>query len=337
MRFHPNSFDRSRRPRGLRAFALVICVVVTATSAALASPSNRSPGWTTRAPMPTASGGLASTVAGGRIYALGGFNTGFAKALNTAQAYNPKTNRWHAVAPMPTARGNQGAATVDGQIYAIGGYDSNGNALATVESYDPATRSWRTRAPLPVATGGLAAAAHDGRIYAVGGFDQAGPALANLEIYDPTSNHWRSGAPMPTARGLLSVTWSHGRLYAIGGRDTNGKFLDAVYAYDPRTNKWQARARIPIPRSLPAVATLGDGQIVAAGGATTGKPPVSLSDVELYTPSSNTWQRLKRLPKPRAALTGAVYSGKVFLAIGGFVGGKDQASSLVESLVVHNR
>jgi N-acetylneuraminic acid mutarotase len=142
---------------------------------------------------------------------------------------------------------------------------------------------------------------------------------------------------MPTARGLLSVTWSDGRLYAIGGRDTSGKFLDAVEAYDPRINKWQSRARIPVPRSLPAVATLADGRIVAAGGATTGKPPLALSDVEVYKPSSNSWQRLKPLPMPRAALTGAMYRGDVFLAIGGFVGGKDRASRLVESLVVRER
>jgi N-acetylneuraminic acid mutarotase len=318
------------RPRTI--LALVSAVVVTATSAALASSIDRS--WTRRAPMPTPSGGLASAVENGRIYALGGFTSGFAQALNTVQAYNPKTNRWHAVAPMPTARGNQGAAAVDGQIYSIGGYDSKGNALATVESYDPATRSWHTRAPSPVATGGLAAAAHDGRIYAVGGFNQAGPAIANLEIYDPAKNRWHNGASMPTARGLLSVTWSDGLLYAIGGRDSNGKFLATVEAYNPRTNKWRVRAPIPIPRSLPAVGTLSDGRIVAAGGATTGKPPVSLSDVELYTPASNSWARLTHLPQPRAALTGAVYGGDVFLVIGGFVAPNDEASSLVEALVV---
>lgn len=317
--------------------ALITLAAVGATGAAALASGPTATRWTRRAPLKTPSSGLATTVDGGQVYALGGFTTGFAQALNTAQVYNPKRNRWRAIAPMPTARGNFGAASVGGLVYAIGGYDSAGNALAAVESYDPATGRWRTRAPLPTADGGLAAVAGGGRIYAVGGFSQAGPTVANLEIYNPKTNRWRSGARMPTARGLLSVTWSNGRLYAIGGHSNNGGFLAATEAYDPRTNKWNRRAAIPIPRSLPAVGTLGDGRIIAAAGATTGKPPVRLSDVEIYTPSSNSWKRLKRLPQPRAALAGAVYGGNVFLAIGGLAGASGQASNLVQALVVPER
>ncbi len=192
----------------------------------------------------------------------------------------------------------------------------------------------RARAPLPVATGALAAVAHDGRIYAVGGFNQAGRALASLWIYHPRTNKWTTGAPMPTARGLESISWSDDRLYAIGGRSSNFTALRAVEAYNPHTNQWQRRAPIPIPRSLAAMGTLADGRIVAAGGSANGKPPMSLSDVEVYTPLTNSWKRFTRLPEPRSALAGAVIGGNVFLAIGGFVAPHDQASALVQSAVV---
>lgn len=71
--------------------------------------------------------------------------------------------------------------------------------------------------------------------------------------------------------------------------------------------------------------TLADERIVAAGGSANGKPPVSLSDVEVYTPSTNSWKRFTHLPEPRSALAGAVIGGDVFLAIGGFVAPHDQA------------
>jgi hypothetical protein len=63
----------------------------------------------------------------------------------------------------------------------------------------------------------------------------------------------------------------------------------------------------------PAVATLGDGQIIAAGGGTTTHQP--LSDVELRTPSANTWQRLTPvLQAPSGRPTGAVLRGVLRVA-----------------------
>jgi N-acetylneuraminic acid mutarotase len=314
---------------------LVIGGLAAVTAIALATQSSGLR-WHTRARLRTASGGLASAVADGRIYAVGGFTSG-GTALDTLQVYDPTRNRWRQLAPMPTARGNEGAASVDGRVYAIGGYDTNGNALARVESYNPATRHWHVDASLPFANGGLAAAAGDDRIYAVGGFNQAGPAVANLEIYNPDTNRWQRGAPMRIARGLLVATWSKGRLYAIGGVGNQGNRLGTVESYDPRTNKWHTRAPLPIPRTLPAVATLDDGRILVAGGAAKGKPPVLLTDVELYTPSTDSWQRLTSLPQARGGLTGAVVDGDHFYAIGGFAGAKAAASKLVEEIAIRAR
>jgi Kelch motif len=152
--------------------------------------------------------------------------------------------------------------------------------------------------------GGIAAAGYRGLSYAVGGYDQDGNVLANLEIYNPRTNTWTAGPPMPTARGLLRATFADGRLYAVSGFDSTatGPF-DTVEGYDPTTDQWTTEAPIPIPRAEPALATLTDGQIVAAGGCcvpgTTDNGPqgsVFLSDAELYRPWNNTWHQLPPAP-----------------------------------------
>jgi N-acetylneuraminic acid mutarotase len=121
---------------------------------------------------------------------------------------------------------------------------------------------------------------------------------------------------MPTARWGPGVAWSGNRLYAIGGYDNNENPLRTVEAYDPVTNTWQERAHMPGGGSHPAVGTLDDGRIIVAGG---GPPASETTHVELYTPSSNTWQKLTPLRVPTIP-TGAAL-GSMFYVISGFVGG----------------
>jgi hypothetical protein len=87
---------------------------------------------------------------------------------------------------------------------------------------------------------------------------------------------------------------------------------------------------MPSQGSHPAVGTLADGQIIVAGG---GPPPSETADVELYTPSSNTWQRLAPLPVATIPTGAAV--GNIFYVVSGFVGGtsKDVTTSVWSAAV----
>ena len=122
---------------------------------------------------------------------------------------------------------------------------------------------------------------------------------------------------MPTPRGLLRAVFAGGLLYAVVGLDAQENPLNAVEAYAPATNRWYSKAPIPDLRGEPAMATLTDGRILAAGGCctATGAP---LSDVELYTPSSDQRQQLTPLPEGRSSLARAAFGDDAFLAIGGF-------------------
>ena len=95
--------------------------------------------WTTKAPMPTVREVLAAAAAGGKIYAIGGFdNRGV--DLNVVEEYDPAptSNTWTTKAPMLTTRSNLTAAEAGGKIYGIGG--ASGAPLNVVEAYTPGPR-----------------------------------------------------------------------------------------------------------------------------------------------------------------------------------------------------
>jgi len=316
------SKGHTRRSAQVSALALVVAALATSAPNAVAATLGRPLTWTAQRPIPTARGCLASAVLNGNIYVVGGFTGGEGSTLNKAEAYRPQTKHWSTLAPMPTSRSCLAATSLDGRIYAIGG-DSVSDNLTTVESYSPASGKWKTDAPVPAATAGdYAAVAGAGHIYAV---DDAG----DLEIYNPKTNRWTPGRSIPTTTDLPGVAWSGNRLYVIGGLNGFGTPLGNVQAYDPETNTWQKRAPVLTPRSHPAVGTLDDGQIIVAGG---GPPPSSeTTDVELYTPSSNTWHKLTALPVATIPTGAAV--GRMFYVISGFVAGTNVTRSVWAAVV----
>jgi len=175
------SKGHGRRSAQVSTLALVVAAVATSAPNAVAATPAGALTWTAQRPIPTARGCLASTVLNGTIYVVGGFTSGGASTLNTAEAYNPQIKHWMTLAPMPTSRACLGATSLHGQVYAIGGGDNAGESLATVESYTPASGGWKTDTHLLAATNGDAAIAGAGHVYAVGGWDEAGNVHTVLE------------------------------------------------------------------------------------------------------------------------------------------------------------
>ncbi|GEM_PF-3686839 len=89
--------------------------------------------WQSKAPMPTPRAALAVAVAGGKLYALGGY-AGNLIPLATVEVYDPASNRWSAHAPLPTPRFGLAAAVVGNTLYALGGFGTGQTPLAVVET-----------------------------------------------------------------------------------------------------------------------------------------------------------------------------------------------------------
>ena len=263
--------------------------------------------WTPRAPLPTPRYSLGAAVVDGKVYAVGGLDSG---PLATVEMYDPATDTWTPRAAMPTPRFDLGVAALDGKVYAVGGNGPNGQRLRTVEVYDPTTDTWTTRAPLPLPRAALALAALDGKLYAVGGA-RAG-YQAGVEVYDPATDTWTSRAPLPAGREYLAVVAQGGNLVAVGGY--NGAPSGEADAYDPLADRWTPLAPLTTPRFTHGLGVL-DGHLYAVGGW----GAQALTSVEEYDPTANTWRA--RTPMTTARANVAVASlGDRLLVIGGWNG-----------------
>jgi Kelch motif len=325
-----------RRRQALRRLAVVLAplIVLVWPTAASARPSAPAPvsgadagpaaGWIQRPPLQYPRFGLGVATVGGRILAIGGFDSDeLFDVVESREASGP--GGWHAIAPLNTARTNLGTATLDGIVYAVGGYDAT-STLDVVETFDPRTGSWSRSAHLPQPRGGTAAAALGGLLYVAGGFISA-PGIeettASVIAYDPRKQTWRSVAPMPTARELLRLVTAGPYLYAVGGLSGEGNSLTTIERYDPKSNRWQTVSPMHESRVAAGITAANiDGRqvLVAVGGAIWQDFEIlgSRRTTEVYDLATGRWQVLRaELPEPRGSLGCATEADGTVLAIGG--------------------
>jgi N-acetylneuraminic acid mutarotase len=92
--------------------------------------------WETLPGMPTARGGLAASVVGGRLIATGGESSSV--VFPQVEAYDLAARTWTALAPMPTPRHGHAQATVGGAVYTlVGGREAGVAPTAVVEALSP--------------------------------------------------------------------------------------------------------------------------------------------------------------------------------------------------------
>ncbi len=273
--------------------------------------------WHAAADLPTARLGLATAVAGGELYAIGGYAKADDPGRTVVEAYDPATDTWTAKSPMPTGRRWTSAATVNGRVYVIGGHTGVGApGLGTVEAYDPAADTWAARAPMPTPRLAVAAAAVNGIIYVVGGTPDNSTVVRTVEAYDPATDTWTSKADMPTVRLLIALEAVGGKLYAIGGGPDPATGLAAVEVYDPATDSWTRGADMPAPRSAACSGVVG-GRIYVIGGASGGRTAGTVNAiVEAYDPATDSWTSEPSMPTARFGLSCAALDGAIY-AVGG--------------------
>jgi N-acetylneuraminic acid mutarotase len=236
-----------------------------------------------------------------------------------------KHDTWATVASLTEAIGAVVAAVgTDGRIFAIGETKTFGQST---QVYTPGTNTWAGFAKMPtVQRPPGAAAGLDGRVFAVGGNGPVGTvpgpvSVGTVDAYTPSTNSWATVKSLPDGRtDLAVVTATDGRIFAIGGETnylsssmvyTEGPSLADVTAYTPGTDTWAKVADMPTARDSLAAARGSDGRIYAIGGRAPSCSTCQLSyvrTVEVYTPSTDTWAAVAKMPTPRAYL--AVAAGK---------------------------
>lgn len=202
----------------------------------------------------------------------------------SAEFYDPESGTWAPARPMGDERwGHHAVPLSDGRILVVGGFAATGFAvagtLALCETYDPASDTWAPVGSLrtPRRTHQAVRLA-DGAVLAIGGgnprlCDGAASSpysLATVERFDPASGQWSADTPLPWGRSYhRALVLGTGEVLVIGG--TDDACADAGYQnsvrYASLTRTWTATGGMVSGRWAFGAVLLGDGRVLAAGGA----------------------------------------------------------------------
>jgi len=248
-----------------------------------------------------------STLLGnGLVLVAGGFDPGGAPKA-TSELYCPDTmtagpicpvpGQFRLVAsPMPNSAARHTATLLsNGKVLVTGG----GNAFA--ELFDPASETWTSVAGFgSVRSDHTATLLANGKVLLAGGSDGTGATLVSTMLFDPATTTFAAGPPLSFARERHSATLlASGKVLLAGGRAFSaGSYAALVSAeiYDPVTNTLASATSMSGARFGHGAALLAvpDNRVVLAGGSsdTLAAPTTSLSTVEIYDETLNTWTAL---------------------------------------------
>ncbi|MCP3982191.1 MAG: hypothetical protein GY716_23025 [bacterium] len=249
----------------------------------------------------------------GEIHVIGGYDG--AVAGDTVQIYDLATGSWSFGPALPTPRANAIAGICGSRIYVVGGIDESFNTRLENESFDPLGGLWRTEPSLPMPLG-LASqslsttadlfAFSDFESYRFScGFFPSGETPAGCETIQRGGLDWAVAAPLPDpTEGAAGVAIGD-KVYVTHGRSAAGDTA-GTRIYDIDDDSWSAGAAAGVARSELAgvcvVDASGAGRVFVVGGRSDAPVSGPLADVELYDPTTDTWDALPSMPTPRRGL-----------------------------------
>ena len=201
--------------------------------------------WSSGAPMPDVRAFMASGYFNGKIYLVGGYNTGNVDpSFGQVWEYDPVTNTFNTSrTSMPATLGGPGFGVINGHLYVAGGRDINNTNLSTLYDYDIAADAWTQRANLPSGINVPGSAVIGGKLWVFGGGNPfangsgAAPVSAKkglgawlkrlfrpdttnvMQVYDPVSDSWSNGPSLNLQRSFPAGTHVGNTAVAVGGYD----------------------------------------------------------------------------------------------------------------------
>lgn len=194
---------------------------------------------------------------------------------------------------------------------------------APSETDVPAARpnaAWDAMAPMSTARAQPGAVAHpNGSIYVFGGYD-GNNTFNSTEAYNITTNTWSARAAMPsTVQGMATALGRDGNIYTFGGRSF-GSYTGLCYRYNPTTNAWTSIAPMPVARWYAQALTASDGRIYVLGGWNADQAEFAGREVQIYTPTTNTWSQGTPMPAGFVGMAAAADRAGLMHLYGGISG-----------------
>jgi len=141
--------------------------------------------------------------------------------------------------------------------------------------------------------------------------------FAGVDPFQPPG--WVELAPMNHPRHHITEQVVDSKIYVIGGFDGDGITTGIVECFDPQTNTWVDKMSMPTPRGDCSSAVV-NGLIYVFGGSENYGSNFPIYDVvEVYDPSTDSWQELDPMPGIRAWPMAESIGSDIFIT-GGFNG-----------------
>jgi N-acetylneuraminic acid mutarotase len=243
----------------------------------------------------------------GKIYLIGNRSRSREDG-NTAERYDPQTDRWERISPLIFSRTGTAATSLNGRIYAIGGKDYNGTVLESVEIYDPKTNAWTLGTPLPAPIYGARAYSFKGKILLFGGKSADEVVLNQVLAFDPSSKRWAAKAPMPEAREMFGSVEYDGKFWLLGGKTPSGSVTERIDVYDPTSDSWSSGPPMASPVNYPIDGWVSGGKIYCKVGGG--------HKVDSYDPKTKRFCASGTMPKNIVLCGTAVVGGKIYVVSG---------------------
>ena len=232
--------------------------------------------WAIAGYLPSPRYGAAILAAKGRLYTLGGYNSGgataqvWSAAISSTGALGP----WRAEAPLDAARYMQAAVLYKGQIYVSGGYSAGADAVVrrAAPGDDGVISAWHTETPLPAPRYGHAMSVYNGFLYVTGGNDGAAArstVWGSAVSADGSLAGWQAQNPLPSPRYGHKSEVVDGRLVVVGGNNGSSAQLlvfGSTISADGTTGVWQGFNSMPSPRQFHTLEKIG-GKLCLLGGS----------------------------------------------------------------------
>lgn len=276
------------------------------------------PNWTDEADAPTSRSGAMAEQIDGKIYVLGGNQSSSSDRL---EIFDISDEDWTRGADLPTERSRMATAVIDDEIYVIGG---NGGSNR-IDRYNTDDDEWTE---LDIRTEenhvGAVAEAYQGKLYIIGGEGSSGRVV---EECDPDASDEDEACEVkqnsPSRRYESASALYNGRIYVIGGGENSAE--DRITAYDIEEDEWIV-GLAPMPKRLRrAGAVVINSKIYVIGGQDeTGEQSDAVYE---YTPSSDSWRTLRRLPSARSGPAVASISSRIYV-----IGGENSNGGTTDTL-----